>query len=75
MLFESGKAKLAGRFPELEDELRGLIGGGGYAGAGAEPGPGGRDGVGDDRTAGEAAAPHPARAGALRGTVTGDSYR
>jgi predicted phage terminase large subunit-like protein len=33
-LFEAGKAKLAGNFPELEDELCGLTAGGGYEGAG-----------------------------------------
>ena len=48
MLFESGQAKLAGRFPALEDELCGLTRGGGYAGPGRSPGPGGRDGLGDD---------------------------
>jgi phage terminase large subunit-like protein len=31
-LFESGKAKLAGHFPELEDELAGLVAGGDYRG-------------------------------------------
>jgi len=31
-LFESGKAKLAGCFPELEDELCGLVAGGDYRG-------------------------------------------
>jgi phage terminase large subunit-like protein len=36
-LFESGRAKLAGRFPELEDELAGLLIGGGYAGPGRSP--------------------------------------
>jgi phage terminase large subunit-like protein len=30
-LFESGKARLAGRFAELEEELGGLVAGGGYA--------------------------------------------
>ena len=35
--FEAGKAKLAGRFPELEDELAGLMAGGGYAGPGSSP--------------------------------------
>ena len=35
VLFESGKAKFAGAFPELEDELAGLTWGGGYAGAGS----------------------------------------
>jgi phage terminase large subunit-like protein len=36
-LFESGRAKLAGRFPELEDELAGLLIGGGYGGTGRSP--------------------------------------
>jgi phage terminase large subunit-like protein len=36
-LFEAGRAKLAGRFPELEDELAGLLIGGGYAGPGRSP--------------------------------------
>jgi phage terminase large subunit-like protein len=35
--FEAGKAKLAGCFPELEDELAGLMAGGGYAGPGKSP--------------------------------------
>ena len=35
--FESGEAKLAGRFPELEDQLAGLIVGGGYQGPGRSP--------------------------------------
>ena len=36
--FESGEAKLAGRFPALEDELAGLvIGGGDYQGPGRSP--------------------------------------
>ena len=35
--FETGKAKFAGHFPELEDELCGLLAGGGYAGPGASP--------------------------------------
>ena len=35
MLFESGRAKFAGRFPELEDELCAMIRGGGYAGKGS----------------------------------------
>lgn len=35
--FERGKAKLAGRFPELEDELAGLTMGGGYEGPGRSP--------------------------------------
>jgi phage terminase large subunit-like protein len=36
-LFEAGKAKLAGCFPELEDELAGLTAGGGYEGPGRSP--------------------------------------
>ena len=36
-LFEGGRAKLAGRFPELEDELAGFLIGGGYAGPGKSP--------------------------------------
>jgi phage terminase large subunit-like protein len=36
-LFESGRAKLAGAFPELEDELAGLTVGGGYEGPGRSP--------------------------------------
>jgi phage terminase large subunit-like protein len=36
-LFEAGRAKLAGRFPQLEDELAGLLIGGGYAGPGRSP--------------------------------------
>jgi len=36
-LFETGKAKLAGRFPALEDELAGLTAGGGYEGPGESP--------------------------------------
>jgi phage terminase large subunit-like protein len=36
-LFESGKAKLAGRFPELEDEMAGMTASGGYQGPGASP--------------------------------------
>jgi phage terminase large subunit-like protein len=35
--FESGEAKLAGRFPDLEDELAGLVTGGVYAGPGRSP--------------------------------------
>jgi phage terminase large subunit-like protein len=35
--FERGTAKLAGRFPELEDELAGLTYGGGYQGPGRSP--------------------------------------
>jgi phage terminase large subunit-like protein len=37
VLFESGKAKLAGHFPELEEELAGLTYGGGYQGPGRSP--------------------------------------
>ena len=37
VLFESGKAKFAGRFPALEDELAGLTYGGGYQGPGRSP--------------------------------------
>jgi YD repeat-containing protein len=37
MLFENGRARLAGRFPELEDELAGLLIGGDYAGPGRSP--------------------------------------
>ena len=37
VLFESGKAKLAGRFPELEAELAGLTYGRGYQGPGRSP--------------------------------------
>ena len=35
--FENAKAKLAGSFPELEDELAGLIYGGDYRGPGTSP--------------------------------------
>jgi len=35
--FENGRAKLAGRFPALEDELAGLTAGGGYQGPGRSP--------------------------------------
>ena len=37
ILFEKGKAKFAGRFPELEDELAGMKIGGGYEGPGRSP--------------------------------------
>jgi phage terminase large subunit-like protein len=37
VLFESGKAKFAARFPELEDELAGLSYGGGYEGPARSP--------------------------------------
>jgi phage terminase large subunit-like protein len=36
-LFEGGKARFAGCFPELEDELAGLVLGGGYEGPGRSP--------------------------------------
>ncbi|HWH17377.1 MAG TPA: ATP-binding protein, partial [Allosphingosinicella sp.] len=36
-LFESGRARLAGRFPELEDELAGLSWDGSYHGPGRSP--------------------------------------
>lgn len=35
--FETKRARLAGRFPELEDELAGLTIGGGYEGPGNSP--------------------------------------
>jgi phage terminase large subunit-like protein len=35
--FETGKARFAGRFPELEDQLCALTAGGGYAGPGRSP--------------------------------------
>ncbi len=37
-LYEAGRAYHAGTFPELEDELCGMVAGGGYAGAGRSPG-------------------------------------
>jgi phage terminase large subunit-like protein len=37
MLFEGGRVKLAGSFPELEDELCALTRGGGWAGPGRSP--------------------------------------
>ncbi|GAA4016931.1 hypothetical protein GCM10022280_15040 [Sphingomonas swuensis] len=37
MLFESGRVKIHGRFPELERQLCGLIAGGGYEGPGTSP--------------------------------------
>jgi len=36
-LFAAGRAKFAGAFPELEDQLAGLIEGGGYEGPGRSP--------------------------------------
>jgi phage terminase large subunit-like protein len=37
MLFETGRVRLAGSFPALEDELCGMVRGGGYAGPGRSP--------------------------------------
>jgi phage terminase large subunit-like protein len=37
LLFETGKARFAGSFPELEDELCAMTRGGGYAGKGRSP--------------------------------------
>ena len=37
MLFETGKARFAGTFPELEDELCAMVRGGSYAGKGRSP--------------------------------------
>ncbi|HEX9932554.1 MAG TPA: terminase family protein [Allosphingosinicella sp.] len=37
VLFEDGRARLAGRFPELEDELAGIKAAGGYEGPGRSP--------------------------------------
>jgi phage terminase large subunit-like protein len=37
MLFETGKARFAGSFPELEDELCAMTRGGGYSGPGRSP--------------------------------------
>lgn len=37
MLFETGEAKFAGSFPELEDELCAMTRGGAYAGPGRSP--------------------------------------
>jgi len=36
-LFEKGRAKFVGAFPDLEDELAGLMTGGGYEGPGSSP--------------------------------------
>jgi phage terminase large subunit-like protein len=36
-LFETGEARLAGRFPDLEDELAGMVTGGAYVGPGGSP--------------------------------------
>jgi phage terminase large subunit-like protein len=36
-LFEGGRARFAGGFPELEDQLAGMIAGGGYEGPGRSP--------------------------------------
>jgi phage terminase large subunit-like protein len=35
--FETGRAFLAGRFPELEDQLAGMVAGGGYLGPSRSP--------------------------------------
>ena len=37
LMFENGRGVLAGEFPELEDELAGMIAGGGYEGPGRSP--------------------------------------
>lgn len=37
LLFERGKARLAGCFPELEDEMAGMVSGGRYQGPGRSP--------------------------------------
>jgi phage terminase large subunit-like protein len=37
MLFETGRARFAGTFPELEDELCAMVRGGGWAGPGRSP--------------------------------------
>jgi phage terminase large subunit-like protein len=37
ILFETGKARFAGCFPELEDELCAMVRGGRYAGPGRSP--------------------------------------
>ena len=50
-LVRERRALFAGSFPELEDELCGLLIGGDYVGPGPKPGPGRRDGLGDDRVA------------------------
>ena len=63
--FETGRAKLAGVFPELEDQLCALDLGG-VPGRG-EPGPGRCHGVGDDRAV-RAGAAVP-RVGAVKGDV------
>ena len=36
-LFEQGRARFAGAFPELEDQLCGMLTGGGYEGPGRSP--------------------------------------
>jgi phage terminase large subunit-like protein len=35
--FETGRARIAGRFSELEDEMAGMLAGGGYSGPGRSP--------------------------------------
>ena len=42
-LFEAGKARFAGRFPELEEQLGGFVAGGDYAGPGPSTGSGSPD--------------------------------
>ncbi|NWO96375.1 DNA-packaging protein, partial [Escherichia coli] len=37
LLYEAGKVRHAGAFPALEDELCGLVAGGGYEGPGRSP--------------------------------------
>jgi phage terminase large subunit-like protein len=37
LLFEKGRVRLAGEFTALEDELAGIIAGGGYEGPGRSP--------------------------------------
>lgn len=72
-----GRIGLAGHFPELEDELAGLIYGGDYRGPGRSPDRTDRDGVGTDRAGGQAAQSRAADSRALRGqvgTAGRDSY-
>jgi phage terminase large subunit-like protein len=64
VLFEAGRAKFAGAFPELEDELAGFT----PAGWG-EPRPWGCDGLGDDRARGEAATGRAANTEAVAGSA------
>jgi phage terminase large subunit-like protein len=64
--FETGRARLAGRFPELEDQLAQFT----YAGYQGQPGPGGRDGLGDERAVRDAPAGPADHAALKKGTVT-----